>query len=121
MILALFAMMMQPVDAVGFYQSTTPEVGAAIDLEPDGTFLYALDYGDVSETAEGNWLLEGNVIRLTSTKSQGTARGGDLAARPLRLEGNFLLLDRYGVLVRFQREGELALPRIQNKSLEKGN
>jgi hypothetical protein len=121
MILALFAMMLQSADAAGFYQSTTPEVGAAIELEPNGTFLYALDYGDVSETAEGNWQLDGNVIRLTSTKSQGTARGGDLAVRPLRLEGSFLLLDRYGVTVRFQRERELALPGVQNRHLEKRN
>ncbi len=122
MILALVAAVMQPVDPTlpGFYQSATPEVGAAIELDPDGRFMYALDYGAISESAEGTWRKDGNVIRLTPSTSQGTSRGGDLAASVWQVEGNMLLLDRYDINIRFVREGDLALPTIRNEHLEQG-
>lgn len=124
MMLAFIAALIQPVAAaspVGFYQSSTHEVGAAIELEPDGKFMYALDYGAVSESAEGTWRAEGNSIRLTATKSEGTSRGRDLATTPLQREGRNLLLNRYGVTVRFVPEADFTLPNVQNKHLEKGN
>ena len=43
----------------GFYRSNQMEVGAALQLDPDGRFKYQLDYGAVSEAAEGNWSSDG--------------------------------------------------------------
>jgi hypothetical protein len=42
------------------------EVGAQIELKADGTFQYMLDYGNVSEAAEGHWTAAGGVVHLTS-------------------------------------------------------
>ena len=116
------ALLLQPVDpaAVGFYRSNTPEVGAAIELEPDGHFLYGLDYGAVSEGGEGTWRVDGNVIRLTATKMEGMWKEGAFKDTPLRRDGSALLLDRYGRTVRFERDAELALPDVKNEKLEKG-
>ena len=118
----LAAVLLQPVDpsAVGFYRSTTMEVGAAIELEPDGHFLYGLDYGAVSEGGEGTWRVDGDVIRLTATKMEGIWKEGAFQDTPLRREGRNLLLDRYGVTVRFVPDGPLVLPDVKNKKLEKG-
>ncbi len=123
MILAtLAALLLQPVDAsaVGFYRSTTTEVGAAIELEPDGHFLYGLDYGAVSEGGEGTWRVDGNVIRLTATKMEGMWKEGAFKDTPLRRDGRALLLDRYGVTVRFEPDGPLVLPTVKNEKIEKG-
>jgi hypothetical protein len=123
MILAiLFASLMQPADAdaaVGFYRSETPEVGAAIELDPDGRFMYALDYGAVSESAEGTWSFTDGAIRLTPTKGEGTSRGAPLGETPLRFEGGDMLLQRYEITVRFRRDAPLALPTRRNEKLER--
>jgi hypothetical protein len=50
----------------GLYQSQRMEVGAALELKKDGHFRYQLDYGAVSESAEGDWTFEGKTVRLTS-------------------------------------------------------
>jgi hypothetical protein len=50
----------------GLYQSQQMEIGAAIELRKDGHFRYQLDYGAVSEGAEGDWTFDGNTVRLTS-------------------------------------------------------
>ena len=42
------------------------EVGAALDLRADGRFRYQLDYGAVSEQAEGQWTSDGKTVRLTT-------------------------------------------------------
>lgn len=123
MILAFVAAaLMQPVDpsAVGFYRSSTHEVGAAIELEPDGRFLYGLDYGAVSEGGEGTWRVDGNVIRLTATKMEGMWKEGAFKDTPLRRDGTSLLLDRYGITVRFERDADFVLPTVKNDKLEKG-
>lgn len=51
---------------VGLYQSQQMEVGAALELRPDGHFRYQLDYGAVSESAEGDWTSDGKSVWLTS-------------------------------------------------------
>jgi len=51
---------------VGFYQAHQMEVGAALELKKDGHFRYQLDYGAVSEQAEGDWTFDGKTVRLTS-------------------------------------------------------
>lgn len=50
----------------GLYQSQTMEVGAALELRKDGHFRYQLDYGAVSEQAEGDWSFDGKAVRLTT-------------------------------------------------------
>lgn len=120
----LLALLAQTADfnaVSGFYRSTTPEVGAAIELEPDGHFLYAFDYGAVSETAEGSWTLSGNEVRLTATKAEGAWRGASLSDSPLISEGEDLIFRRYDFVVRFKRDAPLTLPERRNEKLEKGN
>ena len=50
----------------GIYQSQAMEVGAALELRKDGHFRYQLDYGAVSEQAEGDWSFDGKSVRLTT-------------------------------------------------------
>lgn len=50
----------------GIYRSQQNEIGAGLELGADGRFLYALDYGAVSEIAEGTWKQDGPSVRLTS-------------------------------------------------------
>ena len=50
----------------GLYHSQQMEVGAALELRKDGHFRYQLDYGAVSEGAEGVWTFDGKTVRLTS-------------------------------------------------------
>jgi hypothetical protein len=125
MILAMLTMLLaqamaEPPAHAGFYRSATMEVGAALELEPDGTFAYALDYGAVSETAEGRWSAAADRVLLTATKMDGAWREQSFKDTPLTLDGDALLLQRYGVTIRFVREGEPALPARPNRKLEQG-
>ena len=51
---------------VGTYATQQMEVGARLELNGDGTFRYMLDYGAVSEAAEGHWTADKSVVHLTS-------------------------------------------------------
>jgi hypothetical protein len=65
--IAAAALLLAPGPAVaGLYQSQQMEVGAALDLKADGHFRYQLDYGAVSEHAEGDWSFDGKTVRLTT-------------------------------------------------------
>lgn len=55
-----------PATVAGFYQSEQMEVGAALELHKNGHFRYQLDYGAISEGAEGDWTFDGKTVRLTS-------------------------------------------------------
>ena len=55
-----------PASIAGFYQAHQMEVGAALELQKNGHFRYQLDYGAVSESAEGDWTFDGKTVRLTS-------------------------------------------------------
>jgi hypothetical protein len=55
-----------PASVAGFYQAQQMEVGAALELQAGGHFRYQLDYGAVSEQAEGDWTFDGATVRLTS-------------------------------------------------------
>lgn len=55
-----------PQSIAGLYQAHQMEVGAAIELRKDGHFRYELDYGAVSEEAEGDWTFDGKTVRLTT-------------------------------------------------------
>lgn len=123
MILAMLAMLAaQPAEAAaaaGFYRSATMEVGAALELEPDGKFAYALDYGAVSEVAEGRWTAAPGRILLTATRMEG-ARDPAFNDTVLAVDGDSLLLQRYEITIRFVREGEPAIPARPNRKLEQG-
>ena len=62
----LLAVAALPPSVAGLYQSQQMEVGAALELKKDGHFRYQLDYGAVSESAEGDWTFDGKTVRLTS-------------------------------------------------------
>ena len=55
-----------PASVAGLYQSQQMEVGAALELQPNGHFRYQLDYGAVSEHAEGDWTFDGKTVLLTT-------------------------------------------------------
>src|SRR4051812_24722681 len=50
----------------GLYQAHQMEVGAALELKKNGHFRYQLDYGAVSEEAEGDWTFDGKIVRLST-------------------------------------------------------
>ena len=88
----------------GFYRSNQIEIGAALELDEDGRFMYQLDYGAVSEAAEGNWSSDGNTVFLTATRMEGAYKTHDFNREPLKIEGDRLLLSRYETVIRFERE-----------------
>src|SRR4051812_34170881 len=67
MIFAAIALAAAPAPIVGLYQAHQIEVGAALELQKNGHFRYQLDYGAVSEHAEGNWTFDGQAVRLTTS------------------------------------------------------
>jgi hypothetical protein len=66
MIAAAASLLAPALTVAGLYQAHQMEVGAALDLRPDGHFRYQLDYGAVSEHAEGDWSFDGKTVRLTT-------------------------------------------------------
>jgi hypothetical protein len=110
MILAAMLLMMADAPALsGFYMAHQIEVGAALQLDEDGKFQYQLDYGSVSESAEGNWTSDGLAVFLTATRMQGAYKTHNFNREPLKIEGGRLLLTRYDTVIRFERE-ELPTP-----------
>ena len=53
-------------DYAGLYLVHQMEMGGALELSSSGHFRYELDYGAVSESAEGDWLIDEAAVRLTS-------------------------------------------------------
>jgi hypothetical protein len=100
----------------GFYMSHQIEVGAALELEADGKFQYQLDYGAVSEAAEGNWSSDGTTVYLTATRMEGAYKTHNFNREPLKIDGDRLLLSRYDTVIRFERE-ELPAPANKNENL----
>lgn len=88
----------------GFYRSNQIEIGAALELDEDGRFMYQLDYGAVSEAAEGSWSSDGETVFLTATRMEGAYKTHDFNREPLKIEGDRLLLSRYDTVIRFERE-----------------
>lgn len=108
----LAAMLLALADApalTGFYMAHQIEVGAALQLDEDGKFQYQLDYGAVSEAAEGSWTSDGTNVFLTATRMRGAYKTQSFNREPLKIEGDRLLLTRYDTVIRFERE-ELPTP-----------
>jgi hypothetical protein len=122
MILATLLLAMADVPApTGFYTTSQMEVGAALQLDEDGKFQYQLDYGAVSEAAEGNWSSDGSTVYLTATKMQGAYKTHNFSREPLKIDGDRLLLNRYDTVIRFERE-ELPTPADRKSGeLQNGN
>ena len=106
---ALLLAAAQPQPLAGFYRSNQMEIGAALQLDPDGHFQYQLDYGAVSEAAEGSWTSDGSAVYLTSTKMIGEYKEPEFVKQPLPIDSGRLLLRRYDTLIRFELE-ELPAP-----------
>ena len=93
-------------DISGLYETQQIEVAAALELQPDGHFRYALEYGAVSERAEGDWTFDGTALRLTSApqplelEESADAR---FESEPLTLHDGDLLLERHETIFRFRR------------------
>jgi|SRR5205085_7230900 len=65
--LAIAVLLVAPAPAIaGLYQAHQIEVGAALELRKEGHFRYQLDYGAVSEQAEGDWSFDGKTVWLTT-------------------------------------------------------
>ena len=113
----MLAVLLTLADVTGFYASSQHEVAAAIELEADGKFAYSLEHGAVSEVAEGSWTSEGSTIYLTSTRMQGAFKQAAFVREPLAIEGGALLLKRYDIIIRFNRDDGLPTPPNRNKKL----
>jgi hypothetical protein len=114
MIAVLVLAMADVASSAGFYTTSQIEVGAALQLDEDGRFQYQLDYGAVSEAAEGSWSSDGTTVYLTATKMQGAYKTHNFNREPLKIEGDRLLLNRYDTVIRFERE-ELPAPADNKK------
>ena len=90
---------------IGFYRTNQMEVGAALELDEDGRFMYQLDYGAVSEAAEGTWSTDGTSVFLTATRMEGAFKSANFNRQPLKIESDRLILIRYDTVIRFEREG----------------
>lgn len=93
----------------GFYTTSQIEVGAALQLDDDGKFQYQLDYGAVSEAAEGSWTSDGTTIYLTASRMEGARTNRPFDREQLKIEAGRLLLNRYDTVIRFERE-DLPVP-----------
>ena len=107
---ALLIAAQSPTDVAGSYHTQQMEVGAALELKADGTFLYSLDYGAVSEASEGHWRTDGGSVRLDSdplsmelmTSIERSDAG--FVDEPLAVEDGALVLRRYDTLFTFFRD-----------------
>ena len=104
MVVALLIAAAEVVSPTGFYRSNQMEIGAALELDEDGRFMYQLDYGAVSEAAEGTWTSDGTSVFLTATRMEGAYKTSNFNREPLKIEGDRLLLSRYDTVIRFERE-----------------
>ena len=90
------------------YEIDQMEMGGGIELHHDGRFRYALDYGAVSEEAEGIWTMESGTVLLTTNPmppKEECDRGYASACfnrTPLQAEDGELILWRWDAKIRFQ-------------------
>jgi len=101
---ALLLAAAQPQPLAGFYRSHQIEVGAALQLDPDGHFQYQLDYGAVSESAEGSWSSDGKAVYLTAKTMTGAYKVPNFVREPLAIDGDRLMLRRYDTVITFHLE-----------------
>ena len=92
---------MGPPEVAGLYEINQMKMAGGLELQPNGRFRYAFDYGAVSEVSEGKWAFEGGTVLLTTDpmppKSE-CDRGFALACfdrTPLTGDGENLILWRW--------------------------
>ena len=111
--LAALALFMQPPSSlVGLYRTQQMEVGAALELKADGSFQYSLDYGAVSEAAQGHWSAAEGMVRLTSEplpsalmlEIERSDAGFD--GETLAIDDGALVLQRHDTIFTFHRDEE---------------
>lgn len=94
----------------GNYSTHQMEVGATLELKADGTFQYMLDYGAVSEAAEGHWTAANGAVHLDSDPlaadlmSQIERSDAAFEDEILKLHEGALLLERWDTLFTFYRD-----------------
>lgn len=109
MIAALAVLLLSPAATApplpGLYLANQMEVGAGLELQANGRFRYALDYGAVSEGAEGRWTADATTVRLTSDTAPNDGERSPAVFRNevLERQGDLLLLPRYETVIRFRR------------------
>ena len=110
--LAALALLVQAQNLSGLYRTHQMEVGAALELKADGTFRYSLDYGAVSEAAEGHWSASDGIVRLDSdTLSFDLMRDiersdAGFEDEELAIEGDALVMQRHDTIFTFHRDEE---------------
>ena len=95
-------------DFVGTYRLSQMEMGGGLQLTADGRFRYELDYGAVSEAAQGRWTLRADGIHLDSEAMERRLlieiERSDAALKDqlLRIEGDTLVMERYDARMVFR-------------------
>ena len=95
-------------NVAGLYEINQMEMAGGLELRPDGRFRYALEYGAVSEGAEGVWTIEEGTVRLTTSPMpprDQCDRGFASACfdkTALKDEDGELILWRWDAKIRFQ-------------------
>ena len=109
---ALLLAAQDPAALAGTYQTEQMEVGATLELNADGTFRYMLDYGAVSEAAEGHWTATESVVRLDSDPltmelmTQIERSDAAFADEALVIKDGALVLQRHDTVFTFYRDGQ---------------
>lgn len=99
-----------PSSLAGTYQTHQMEVGAMLELKADGTFRYMLDYGAVSEAAQGHWIATDGAIHLDSdalaTDLMAQIERSDAAFEneKLAIDDGVLVLQRHETIFTFYRD-----------------
>ena len=107
---ALLMAALDPGSLAGTYQTQQMEVGAKLELKADGTFRYMLDYGAVSEAAEGRWTAREDGVHLDSDplamELLVEIERSDAAFDDERLasDDGALIMQRYDTLFTFYRD-----------------
>lgn len=92
----------------GLYEIDQMEMAGGLELRPNGRFRYALEYGAVSEQAEGVWTVDDGIVRLTTKPmppKEECDRGYGSACfdkTRLQAEDDNLILWRWDARIRFQ-------------------
>lgn len=94
----------------GEYRLSQMEMGGGLQLNGDGRFRYMLDYGAVSEAAEGRWKLDAAGVHLFSEPMKRELlfelerSDAGFSDQLLRIEeGDTLVMERYDTRMFFRR------------------
>lgn len=101
-----------PSALAGTYHTQQMEVGAQLELKADGTFRYMLDYGAVSEAAEGHWIATDGFVHLDSDPlamdlmAELERSDAAFADEKLTVDKGALVLQRHDAVFTFYRNEE---------------